>query len=470
MKELFSGTNKIFVFGDVILDVYNFGKVERISPEAPVPVVHIRKVRKTLGGAANVANNMVKLKMTPVLFGCIGSDIHGKELIDLLNAEGVNNYLKEDNFPTTSKVRIIAGSQQIVRVDTEEARKFPSCSNALSQIDALCEDCKVLVISDYGKGMVSFDISRYLISKAKDSGKILIVDPKGSNWEKYRGATVITPNLKELSDVYGEELENEDEVIEAAAKDIMGRFDLPYLLVTRSEKGMSLICTDYVFHVKSKVTEVFDVSGAGDTVVATLAVGLSSGLDWKVAVQMANQAAGIVVGKMGTAPVLYDELMDSLSYSGKRKIYDAGEIKLILQKLNRPLKKIVFTNGCFDIIHKGHIQYLKEAKKMGDTLIVGLNSDDSVRRLKGNSRPIKKEDERALIVSALEFVDYVVIFNSDTPLDLIKVLQPDILVKGGDYTVESVVGREYAKSVRIIPFVNGYSTTSTVDQLRNDKK
>lgn len=466
MSELFNSRNKIFVFGDVMLDVYNMGKVERISPEAPVPVVHINKVRKILGGAANVANNVAKLKLTPILLGCIGDDVYGKELIHLLKEEGIDNHLIVDRFPTTAKVRIIAGSQQIVRVDTEEIRKVSFDKDILHQIDVLYEKCSVFVISDYGKGLISSDICHYLISKAKDQNKILIIDPKGNDWKKYRGATVITPNLKELSDVYGENLVNEDESIEIAARSVMKMYDIPYLLVTRSEKGMSFFDSKDVTHIKQKVTEIYDVSGAGDTVVATLAVALSSKKDWLEAVQIANQAAGIVIGKMGTAPILYEELEGDFDKCEEKKIYYELGFDFLLRKLKNKNRKIVFTNGCFDILHKGHVQYLREAKSLGDILIVGLNSDLSVKRLKGEFRPIKKEDERALILSSMEFVDYVVIFNTDTPLNLIKMIRPDVLVKGGDYTVDNILGKEYAKSVKILPFVDGYSTTNTINDLR----
>jgi rfaE bifunctional protein, domain I/rfaE bifunctional protein, domain II len=469
MSKLFPQQNKILIVGDAILDVYYLGKVDRVSPEAPVPVVQVQKTIKMLGGAANVANNIGKLNGSASLIGFSGKDMNCKILQDILDENNISHLLIETQCPTITKIRVVSGVQQIVRVDFEEKITTTEELEELKihYLENDFQDCDVVILSDYGKGFVTEKFSRHIIDKANINNKPIIIDPKGKDWEKYRNATIVTPNVKELSEVVGCYLENEDAIIEKAGLEIKAKYNFQNLLVTRSEKGMTFFTNDSIEHIRTTATEVFDVSGAGDTVVATLARALASGYSWIDGVKLANKAAGIVVSKIGTEPITYRELENSIEeFREENKIIETDQIESLIGKLKSKNKKIVFTNGCFDIIHKGHIKYLQEARKQGDILVVGLNSDNSVKRLKGPERPIKNQEERAVIMSALEMVDYVSVFDEDTPIDLIQKIVPDVLVKGGDYKVEEVIGREYAKSTIIIPFVNGYSTTSTIDKIK----
>ncbi|MDP9954618.1 D-beta-D-heptose 7-phosphate kinase/D-beta-D-heptose 1-phosphate adenosyltransferase [Epilithonimonas hungarica] len=474
MTKLFSNQQKILVIGDAILDIYNIGTVDRVSPEAPVPIVLVTKTLHKLGGAANVANNISKLKSPSVLIGCCGGDYNFEILKSILHQNNIENQLTITNEPTITKVRIVSGVQQIVRVDFEKKISVDEKleNTLLKNIDEQIQECNVVVISDYGKGLITERICKYIIDKANQLEKITIVDPKGSNWEKYRNATVVTPNVKELGEVVGSKLENDDLIIENFGKSIQKNYGIKNLLVTRSEKGMSYFDENFIVeHVKTTATEVFDVSGAGDTVVATLATALSSGYLWLDAVKLANKAAGVVVRKTGTEPITYEELEDSIeSLREENKVVESHDIEKLSKIIKGKNKSIVFTNGCFDIIHQGHIKYLQEAKKYGDVLVIGLNSDTSIKRLKGPERPIKKEDERAVIMSSLGMVDYVVVFEEDTPARIIEQIKPDVLVKGGDYKIEDIVGREYAKETIVIPFVEGFSTTSTIEKIKKNQK
>lgn len=470
MNQLFDNTQKILIVGDVMLDIYHNGNVNRISPEAPVPVVLVKNTVNKLGGAANVANNIAKLHSLPMLLGYCGIDNNGEILKKLLCDNHIKYDLIEINQPTTSKIRVVAGVQQIVRVDFEEDCEVEVSYEEiqLKKIEEEFMQSEVIVLSDYGKGFASEKVCQRLITLAKEQNKILIVDPKGNVWDKYNGATIITPNLKELSDVFGAKLENVDSEIEMAGVQIIKKYNLNYLLVTRSEKGMTFFGDGLIQHIRTEATEVFDVSGAGDTVVGTLATAMASSMKWIDAVNLANKAAGIVVSKMGTEPITHEELAASFfELKENNKILFQNNVDSIIKELKAKDKRIVFTNGCFDIIHKGHIKYLQEAKTKGDILIVGLNSDSSVKKLKGETRPIKDEDERSLILSVIEFIDYVVIFSDETPYDLIKIIQPDVLVKGGDYDIENIVGREFAKETMLISFVEGFSTTSTIEKMKN---
>lgn len=473
MKKLFPRNKKVLVIGDAILDVYHFGRVDRISPEAPVPIVQVVKTEHKLGGAANVANNIIKLRNDTVLLGYTGKDHNAENIKKLLEASYIKYDLIITEQPTITKIRIVSGVQQIVRVDFEEKYNVTEQieKEQLRLIEKMLHESDVIVLSDYGKGFVSATVSRFVIDKVCESGKSIIIDPKGVDWDKYRGATVITPNLKELGEVVGERLANEDKAVERVGKEVMDKYELKYLLVTRSERGMTFFTKDHVEHIRTTASQVYDVSGAGDTVVATLATALSSGYSWIDAVKLANKAAGVVVSKIGTEPILYEELERTVSeFKEDIKIISQLELENLATTLRVAEKKIVFTNGCFDIIHKGHIQYLQQAKEMGDILIVGLNSDSSIKRLKGEERPIKDQDERALILSSLGFVDYVVVFDEDTPYDIIRKIHPDILVKGGDYKIENVVGREFAKETVLIQFVQGYSTTETINKMKKTER
>ena len=460
---------RILVLGDLMLDKYYIGKVKRISPEAPVPVVNVNKEIETLGGAGNLCNNIYYLGGKSFLFSLIGKDKNGEIIKENLDKKGIDNFILEDDKPTITKIRVIGEHQHIVRIDIEKIENLDASheKKILDKFESVLKSSDVIAISDYAKGFCTPTLVRKVIEMANEKDIPVIVDPKGSNWEKYRDAYLVTPNVKEVSDVLGEEIENSDEDVQRSGVKLMEMFNIKKLLITRSEKGMTFFDGKReVYHIPTEAKEVFDVSGAGDTVVAVICLGIANRIPLIDTVILANKAAGISVSKIGTSPVMLSEL-ENCFYDEKNKIYN--RLKELLPKikvLKKEEKRIVFTNGCFDIIHRGHITYLKKAKSLGDILIVGLNSDSSVRRIKGGDRPINNQEDRALLLSSLEFVDYVVIFEEDTPYKLIKEIKPDILVKGGDYKIEDVVGREFANETIIIPFLEGYSTTGIIDKVR----
>lgn len=460
----------ILIIGDVMLDTYHIGEVKRISPEAPVPVVRVNRSYSVLGGAANVARNLLGLECRATVISIMGNDHNGAIMKQMFDDLKIANRLFVTPYPTITKARVIGNNQQVVRLDfedeaeqldeTTEQQLLEAVEEALPQVD-------IVVISDYGKGVCNPTVCQHIINKAGLCQKQVIIDPKGTDWEKYRQATVITPNLKELSAIAGKDIANTEEAIHPAADSILKSYQLSSLLVTRSEKGMSYVSHETVQDIATEAQEVYDVSGAGDTVVATLAAAMAARFPIEEAIFLANKAAGIVVGKIGTSPILYRELQAKLqSVKEACKVIERNELADTVKELKEQGKRIVFTNGCFDILHRGHVTYLNKARQLGDILILGLNSDNSVRRLKGSSRPINDEAARATVMAALQAVDYVVIFEEDTPLNVIKTVQPDILVKGGDYQIEDIVGREYARSTATIPFVDGYSTTQTIEKMR----
>lgn len=469
LSDLDFGKAKVLIAGDIMLDRYYYGSVSRISPEAPVPVINVKSEIYTLGGAGNVVNNIKGLTADCTIIGAAKKDDDAGRLLDnLFNNIQARYFFIDAEMPTISKLRVIGGKQQIARLDFEEIRPFSESVN--NQIKALYDselnNHNVVIISDYGKGVCSKEICSYIIDKANKQNKKVLIDPKGSSWEKYSNAFLVTPNVKELSEVCGFEIENEDEQVIKYGSMIREKYNLTYLIVTRSEKGITIIGKDYIKTIPTQAMEVFDVSGAGDTVISSIAVFLGLNLNIDDAVYLANAAAGVVVGKLGTAPITLSELYYSLSGFRSSKVVSYNHISDIIKREKSFNKKIVFTNGCFDILHRGHVTYLKHAKTLGDILVLGLNSDDSVRRLKGPQRPVNNEQDRAVVLGALECIDYIVIFEEDTPLNLIKNVMPDILVKGGDYKAEDVVGKEYAGKVEIIDFVEGYSTTSTINKLK----
>lgn len=464
---------RVLVVGDIMLDTYHIGDVKRISPEAPVPIVRVNRTYSVLGGAANVARNLLGLECFPYIISLLGNDHNGKTMLEMFATLNIKNDLFQTEHPTITKTRVIGNNQQVVRLDFEteieildkevEQKILLAVEKALPEVD-------IVVISDYGKGVCNDTICQHVISASNLQGKKVIIDPKGKNWQKYRSATIITPNLKELSEVLGVEVKNENEDIHNTASNVLHKYNLKSLLVTRSEKGMSYIAPEFFQDIPTEAKEVYDVSGAGDTVVATLAASLAADIPIADAIYLANKAAGIVVGKIGTSPILFKELQAELQTGKPDKLVPMEQLADVLKQLRSQGRKIVFTNGCFDILHKGHVFYLDKAKKMGDILILGLNSDSSVKRLKGESRPINDENARATVMAALESVDYVVVFTEDTPLNLIRIVAPDVLVKGGDYEIENIVGREYAKETVTIPFVDGYSTTKTIQSINQEKQ
>lgn len=460
----------ILIVGDVMLDTYHMGDVKRISPEAPVPVVHVKRTYSVLGGAANVARNLLGLECRPVVIGLRGDDHNGLIMEDMFEQLHIRHTVLTSPYPTITKTRVVGNNQQVVRLDFETPVSLldeDTEQQLLKAIDRALPEAELVVISDYGKGVCNATLCQYIIRQARALGKAVIIDPKGSDWDKYRQATVITPNLKELSVVAGCDVRNENEAVHPVADRILRAYQLDSLLVTRSEKGMSYVSPRTSLDIPTEAREVYDVSGAGDTVVATLAAAMAAGFAVEDALFLANKAAGVVVGKIGTSPILYKELSDQLGATGiDGKIVRRDHLPELVQDLRNKGRRIVFTNGCFDILHRGHVTYLNKARQLGDVLILGLNSDESVHRLKGPTRPVNDEQSRAFVMAALEAVDYVVIFGEDTPHDLIRVVAPDVLVKGGDYKIEDIVGREFARETVIIPFVDGFSTTQTIEKMK----
>jgi D-beta-D-heptose 7-phosphate kinase / D-beta-D-heptose 1-phosphate adenosyltransferase len=464
----------VLVIGDVMLDKYVWGEVERISPEAPVPIVRETRQTQRPGGAANVAMNLAGLGAKVTITGITGNDADPQRLESLLEEAGISSRLvKNSDLPTTSKLRILSGNQQILRLDTEEAQSASS-----SGYEELLKTCRaeipknhVVVLSDYAKGVLTEPVCREVIGMCRALGIPVIVDPKTKNFLRYRGATTICPNLAELSWATGASHRDLEGML-SIAKSKLSEWEIDYLTVTMSEKGIALVYEESEYRSPATVRQVYDVSGAGDTVVATLALSIASGLHEQAAVQLANMAAGIVVGKVGTVPVYRQELIASLS--PQIALHSPEKVLKLERLVNRVAswrasgETVVFTNGCYDLLHIGHITLLNHARMEGDRLIVGINSDRSVQRLKGPSRPIVGERERASILAALSVVDAVVIFDEPTPLELVNAIRPDVLVKGGDYIEETVVGAKEVKSwggrLKLVPIVEGFSTTNLIQK------
>ena len=451
-----------------MIDHYLFGACERISPEAPVQVVDVKREENLMGGAGNVLNNLLSLGARVGLCSVIGEDEGALWIDKRLDEKGVKKValIQDKGRKTTKKSRIIALHQQIVRVDKENKEDISSASQAkiIERVQADIGEYDLLLLSDYKKGVLTDSLTKKLIMIAKEQKIPVFADPKGNDYSKYKGVTLITPNKKEASIATNIEIDSENALKEAGQK-LKNDLDLKYAFITLSEEGMAIFRDDGLIKIPTVAREVFDVTGAGDTVIASLAFAYANGLDIKDAAHFANEAAAVAVSKVGSATVTLDEIAayhDSIS--GKKshqKVLNKDALEKELRRLN---KKIVFTNGCFDILHAGHVKYLEEAKSYGDVLVLGLNSDASVRRLKGESRPINNQEDRAVVLSALEAVDFVVIFDEDTPYELIKLVQPDILVKGGDYEGKEVVGADIAKETRLVQFVEGKSTTKIIER------
>jgi D-beta-D-heptose 7-phosphate kinase / D-beta-D-heptose 1-phosphate adenosyltransferase len=465
---------RLLVVGDVMLDKYIWGEVGRISPEAPVPVVRGIRHDEKPGGAANVAMNIACLGAKVVVAGVTGGDESERLLAESLRANSViPQFVKSEEFETVTKMRILGGRQQMLRLDFERLGSIGS--ETLEQLaertlEAL-PGCHALVLSDYAKGVVTPEVCQSLIPAARKLGIPVLVDPKGLDYTRYRGATTICPNLSELARAARIEAANLEALL-AAAEAMVTELDLEFLTATLSEKGIALVRPGNRFVAPAQARQVFDVSGAGDTVIAVLALCLASGLQPETAVQLANVAAGIVVGKVGTVPVQKHELLAALGpqialHAEDRVLRRDDLVKRIaLWRANH--ERVVFTNGCFDLLHIGHITLLEQARRFGDRLIVAINSDASVSRLKGPSRPIVDENARARVLAALAAVDAVVIFDEPTPLELIVAVRPDVLVKGGDYQANTIVGAEEVASwggdVKIVPLVEGFSTTRLIEK------
>ncbi|MAJ82620.1 MAG: bifunctional heptose 7-phosphate kinase/heptose 1-phosphate adenyltransferase [Legionellales bacterium] len=453
----------IYVIGDVMLDIYLEGNTTRISPEAPVPVLKYKNKRFALGGACNVAMNLQSLGATPIIYGLIGKDEHGEILTQLLNDAGIQNHLIVTNQPTITKMRLVDNHHQLLRIDYEEKFHQENSAQLIDHLNRELQKDQFCIISDYNKGTVHSPQS--IISNCKH----VVVDPKGDDFEKYSGAFLITPNLKEFQ-IASQTTTHDIEALNQLGQTFREKLNIKHLLITLSEQGMLLINQHQHIHEKAdRTSHVSDVTGAGDTVIATLTAFLSINTPIDKSLQLSNLAAGIVVKTFGTTSVTKKDLLQELTLTSHGKIKELSVLEKIISKHKQAGKTIVFTNGCFDILHPGHIMLLQKAKALGDVLIVGINSDDSIKRLKGENRPINHLNARMNVLSGLEAVDFVTSFGSDTPLELIKAFEPNVLVKGGDYDLGSIVGAEEVKAaggqVVIIPLHENYSTTSIVESL-----
>lgn len=467
---------RVVVVGDAMLDRFVYGEVERISPEAPIPVLRETRETAMAGGAGNVARNLAALGAMADFLSVIGDDAAGVELRAMLAGEdGVTPHFEAvPGHPTTVKTRYIAGHQQMLRADRERPAGVSAATQAAiaSSALALLGKAGALVLSDYGKGVLAPNGAADLIAAARKIGVPVVVDPKGTDFTRYRGATVVTPNRKELQAATGMATDSDAAII-AAARKLIGDCGIDYVLATRSADGMSLIGAADVHHLPAEAREVFDVSGAGDTVVATVAAALAAGVSLVDAARLANVAAGIVVGKVGTAVARRAEIADALHAGdlmrGERKLAGLDAALDHVARWRRQGLRVGFTNGCFDLLHPGHVHLLEQARAACDRLVIGLNSDASVKRLKGPERPIQSEAARAVMLGSLATVDLVVLFADDTPISLIEALKPDVLVKGADYALKDVVGgafvQSYGGKVVLAELVPGQSTTATISRM-----
>jgi D-beta-D-heptose 7-phosphate kinase / D-beta-D-heptose 1-phosphate adenosyltransferase len=468
---------RVLCVGDVMLDRFVYGEVERISPEAPIPVVRVKRESAMLGGAGNVVRNLVALGALPHFLAVVGDDGAGREVTRLVgeHAEVDPMLIVENGRQTTIKTRFFAGSQQLLRADRETSTAMQPESQAqlLDIVDGLLAGVGVVVLSDYGKGVLSRAVSRALVDSALKAGRPVVVDPKGSDYSAYAGATVVTPNRKELGEATGLPVSTDSEIV-AAARRLIDSCSFANVLVTRSQDGMTLVsAAGEVQHLAAEAREVYDVSGAGDTVVATLAAALAAGAPLPQAARLANVAAGIVVGKVGTAVAYASDLVTALHVgevtAAEGKVASRAVAAEEVARWRLKGHRIGFTNGCFDLLHPGHISLLAQAKAACDRLVVGLNSDASVKRLKGDARPVQSEAARATVLASLASVDLVVIFDEDTPLAVIAELRPDLLVKGSDYSIDRVVGAELVQSwggrILLADLSPGHSTTATIARM-----
>jgi D-beta-D-heptose 7-phosphate kinase/D-beta-D-heptose 1-phosphate adenosyltransferase len=467
----------VLVVGDAILDRYLWGRVSRISPEAPVPVVKVESRTYRLGGAANVAANLAALGCRACLLGTKGDDTFGERLSQLLKDNKIEDHMVAlaPPRPTITKTRVMSQGQQLLRLDEEETGPISPAESRtlLDRALELIGNAGALILSDYGKGALDGACCSTLIREARRRNVPILVDPKGRDWTRYTGASCITPNTAELELAAGKHVISEQTLMDAG-REVLENLQIDRLLVTRGPKGMALFSkTDAPLLIPTQARDVFDVSGAGDTVIATTAAGIAAGLDWPDAARLANIAAGIVVGKVGTNPIRAEELALALRQGQngtQRKICDLASAVFTVNAWRTMGDSVVFTNGCFDILHAGHIRLLHAAAGEGQRLVVGLNSDSSVKRIKGAHRPILPQQDRAALLAALGCVDMVVIFEEDTPLALIEALKPDVLVKGADYAREAVVGHELVEGwggkVILTPLIENLSTTGIVERVK----
>tara|TARA_B110000008_G_scaffold279621_1_gene327541 strand:+ start:5510 stop:6934 length:1425 start_codon:yes stop_codon:yes gene_type:complete len=463
---------KILVIGDLIVDHYLWGTCNRISPEAPVQVVNVVNESTLLGGAGNVVNNLNALGADVDVISVVGTCKASDEIKELLLKININtNYLvTEINRLTSKKSRIIVEQQQVVRFDKEISNEIHENSKLaiIETFESIINRYDIVLISDYDKGVLTQDLTQSLISIANKNKIKLIADPKGLDYSKYTGAYLLTPNKKEASEATKINITDNDSLTKAL-QNLKNQCMLNVSLITLSEQGVAIF-DDKLRIYPTVAREVFDVTGAGDTILASLGFALSLNKSVDEAVKFANLASGVVVGKIGSATATINEIISyesSINKSNSEEhIKNWDEIVAIINELKHTNCKIIFTNGCFDILHVGHIKYLEKAKSFGDVLILGLNSDNSIKRIKGDNRPINSEKDRAYILASLEVVDYLVIFDQDTPYELIQLIKPDVLVKGGDYEGKDVVGQDIAKELKIVKLINGKSTTKTIEKIQ----
>ncbi|BDY13436.1 D-glycero-beta-D-manno-heptose-7-phosphate kinase [Hydrogenimonas cancrithermarum] len=476
MRKYAAVRPSILVVGDLMLDHYLWGKTDRISPEAPVPVIDVQEESEVLGGAGNVVNNLIALGADVSVASAIGKDENGKRLAKMLKSLGVRTdaLVAEPERKTTRKSRVIASHQQVIRFDSETRQDITKETEEkiLASVQRQLFVTDIILLSDYGKGVLSERLTQQIIQMARATGVKVLVDPKGKDYAKYSGATLVTPNKKEASEATGIDIVDTESLGKAGFW-LKNELNLDMAMITLSEEGMAIF-DETMRTIPTVAREVYDVTGAGDTVLGTLGFVLAAGGDIDEAARIANAAAAVVVGKLGSATASWDEIIEyetTLHESTtEHRIKSREALAQSVERLKNEGKRIVFTNGCFDILHLGHVKYLEKAKSFGDALIVGVNSDASVRRLKGESRPVNPEYDRAYLLAALDAVDFVTIFDEDTPYDLIKIVEPDVLVKGGDYEGKEVVGSDIAKEVRLVDFVDGKSTTKIIEKINDDKR
>jgi len=472
-----AGSVTVAVLGDLMLDETWTGEVSRVAPEAPVPLLNLTGMSRRAGGAGNVVENLSALGARVIALGAVGPEEEGTWLARRLTTlPGARGTIVADRRRTTPvKRRMVSDGRQMLRVDQEIAAGLSPEAEAglLAAALAAVEEADVLLVSDYAKGTLTPGITSAVLAAARRRGIPALVDPKGRDYGRYRGAAMVTPNRKELEAVYGETA-RDLVAVAALGERLREELAADALLVKLSEEGMLLLEKGRAPHrIRARAREVFDVTGAGDTVLAALGVALGAGMDRPAAAEVANRAAGCAVARVGTAPVHWADLLEGLTAAPEEKLLDRSHLAAVCATLRRAHRRVVFTNGCFDLLHPGHIRLLSEARKLGDFLVVGLNSDTSVRKLKGPERPILSEHDRAQVLGGLDAVDFVVLFEEETPERLIEAVRPDVLVKGGDYTEAAVVGapfvRSYGGLVALVPLVPGLSTTTVVSRLKGDR-
>ena len=472
MNNLHGKSPKILVIGDLMIDHYLWGSCERISPEAPVQVVGITSETKVLGGAGNVVNNLKVLGAEVGVISVLGDCETSSELKNLLKEIDIDSeyLITQKNRVASRKTRIIAAQQQVLRYDRESCNEINSESQShfLKSFSNIVNDYDIVLISDYGKGVMTFDLTQSLINVANEAHKKVLVDPKGLDYSKYKGAYLLTPNKKEAAEATKITIKDNESLTEAISR-LKNECDLDHSIITLSDQGIAIYDEEMRIH-PTVAQEVFDVTGAGDTVLASLGFAIACGYKIDEAVKFSNLAAGVAVGKIGSATASLNEIDAYESNHNKSgingNIKTTEQISIISSELKKRGKKIIFTNGCFDILHAGHVNYLEVAKDYGDVLILGINTDRSVKKIKGAGRPINKQLDRAYILAALEVVDYVVLFDEDTPYNLIQAIRPHVLVKGGDYEGQEVVGEDIADELILVPFVDGNSTTKTIEKIQ----